>query len=726
MKFISKLLLSLSLLIFLNFSLQAQSKIDSLSSLSKDLHGKAKISCMIELSWEYFFNNDFEECILESKEAIKLAQDHKDLVGEAKALNILAIVFSHTNNEQEARTHAKKAIEVAKKAKNKKEEANALNLLGLSHDKEQDYDKALDYHFQALNIRRNTGDKLGIAKSLNNIGLIYYNRGQYVKAIDYYEEALIIKEELGDILGTGNVCSNIGNIYLNQKNTDKALEYIQKALKLFEQIDYQHGIAVTLNTYGLIYENFENYDKAIEYYKKAKEIHESIGYLAGVSNSLSNIGNAFSLNNNYEEAVKYYNKALNIRTDMEDENGIAISLHVIGIVYAKWKKYDEAIAHYEKSLEINRRKGNKREISHNLTALAQTYLNQKKYPLAISYYNESLELSLELGLLDNSKNNYQDLSLISKEMGDYQAALKYFESYSKFQDSILNEDKIEIISRLQTIYETEKKEAQIKIQESEIEKKEAENKRQRLVIAFFIMGLVMIMGLVGVILKSLQQKKKDNRIIVAEKAKSEELLLNTLPIKVVNDLKKNGKSEPESFDDVTVYFSDVVGFTNMSSQLEPKELINELNDIFTAFDDIMTKYKCERIKTIGDAYMAVCGMPEPNAKHAQNMVEASLEICDYLHKRNEVSKVSWKIRIGLNSGKVVGGIVGVRKYIYDVFGDTINTASRMESNSEPMRINIANATYELVKDQYHITKREDREIKGKGKMQMFFIDGPKN
>nr|MBC8342358.1 adenylate/guanylate cyclase domain-containing protein [Bacteroidota bacterium] len=358
-------------------------------------------------------------------------------------------------------------------------------------------------------------------------------------------------------------------------------------------------------------------------------------------------------------------------------------------------------------------------------AIAKNYRDLKKYNLAIDYYDKSLELSLSLGLLAVSRDNYIDLSNIYKQQGNYVKALEYYNNYSTFTDSILNKDIFDRISELQTQYETEKKEAQIKLQKTEIAKKEAENKRQRLVIAFFIMGLVLIMGLVVVILKSLQQKKKDNKIIAAEKAKSEELLLNTLPIKVVNDLKENGKSEPESFSDVTVYFSDVVGFTNMSSEMEPKALINELNEIFTAFDDIMTKYSCERIKTIGDAYMSVCGMPEPNENHAHNMVNAALEVCEYLRKRNETSKVSWRIRIGLNSGKVVGGIVGVRKYIYDVFGDTINTASRMESNSEPMKINISVSTYHLVKDQYMITKREDREVKGKGKMQMFFVEGPK-
>jgi class 3 adenylate cyclase len=215
--------------------------------------------------------------------------------------------------------------------------------------------------------------------------------------------------------------------------------------------------------------------------------------------------------------------------------------------------------------------------------------------------------------------------------------------------------------------------------------------------------------------------KERTKELAQEKGKTEDLLLNILPLKVVNDLKKSGKTNPESFENVTVYFSDIVGFTKLATKLEPNVLIDELNDMFTAFDDIMSKHECERIKTIGDAYMAVCGLPKPNEHHARNIINAALEIREYLENRNETATIKWEIRIGIHSGKVVGGVVGVRKYIYDVFGDTINTTSRMESNSEPMQINVSETTYDMVKDQFDFTPRDIVEIKGKGEMRMFFL-----
>jgi adenylate cyclase len=216
--------------------------------------------------------------------------------------------------------------------------------------------------------------------------------------------------------------------------------------------------------------------------------------------------------------------------------------------------------------------------------------------------------------------------------------------------------------------------------------------------------------------------KERTRQLEAEKEKTEELLLNTLPLKVVNELKENGRTEPESFENVTVYFSDIVGFTDASTKLEPAVLIGELNEIFTAFDDIMSSNKCERIKTIGDAYLAVCGMPDANPEHAKCMANAAIQIRDYLIGRNKSSKIDWKIRIGIHTGNVVGGIVGLRKYIYDVFGDTINTTSRMESNSEPMRINVSETTYLLIKDKFQFVAREPMPIKGKGVMNMYFLE----
>ncbi len=204
--------------------------------------------------------------------------------------------------------------------------------------------------------------------------------------------------------------------------------------------------------------------------------------------------------------------------------------------------------------------------------------------------------------------------------------------------------------------------------------------------------------------------------------KNEALLENILPKKVVENLRETGKSAPELFDGVTVLFTDVVNFTTISKSLAPAVLISELNDIFTHFDGIMDAHHCVRIKTIGDAYMAVCGLPEKDANHTKNLVAAALDCRDYLAERNKTHALKWTIRLGIHTGEVVAGIVGVKKYIYDVFGDTVNVASRMESSSEEMKLCVSEAVYRRARSSFACTPRGEMEIKGKGLMKLYFVE----
>jgi class 3 adenylate cyclase len=207
-----------------------------------------------------------------------------------------------------------------------------------------------------------------------------------------------------------------------------------------------------------------------------------------------------------------------------------------------------------------------------------------------------------------------------------------------------------------------------------------------------------------------------------EKQKVEGLLLNILPAYVLEELKEKGKSDPRYFEDVAILFTDFVGFTKISSQIEPIKLIEELNDMFTRFDDIVESHRCERIKTIGDSYMAVAGLSGKEENPAHQMAQCAIEILKFIEQRNKISAIEWKIRIGISAGQSMGGIVGKTKYLFDLFGDTINTASRMESNSEPMKINVSEAAFKKLNSIYTFSERPEVDVKGKGKMKMYFIN----
>lgn len=210
-----------------------------------------------------------------------------------------------------------------------------------------------------------------------------------------------------------------------------------------------------------------------------------------------------------------------------------------------------------------------------------------------------------------------------------------------------------------------------------------------------------------------------NEKLDIERHKSEELLLNILPEEVANELKETGVSATKLYGRVSVLFTDFVNFTGLSEELGPTLLISELNKEFTIFDGIMEKHGLEKIKTIGDAYLAVCGLPMENDQHANNAVNAAIDIIKSLKDRNSI----FDIRIGVNSGQVVAGIVGVKKYAYDIWGDTVNTAARMEQNSEPGKINISGSTYALVKDSFKCINRGTIDAKNKGFIEMYFVEG---
>ncbi len=211
-------------------------------------------------------------------------------------------------------------------------------------------------------------------------------------------------------------------------------------------------------------------------------------------------------------------------------------------------------------------------------------------------------------------------------------------------------------------------------------------------------------------------------LLETEKRRVERLLFNVLPEKCIHQFREDGRTTPERFSEVSVLFLDLVDFTTVAQQLSTSDLFAELNELFTAFDTVVMQHRCERIKTIGDAYLAVCGMSRPEEKHAELLVCAAEEMRAYLRRRNASEAHSWVCRMGIHTGPLVGGVVGRVKYIYDIFGDGVNTASRMETHSEPMEINLSAATQRRLTEAYCVRPRGTVEVKGKGPMEMFFLD----
>lgn len=211
------------------------------------------------------------------------------------------------------------------------------------------------------------------------------------------------------------------------------------------------------------------------------------------------------------------------------------------------------------------------------------------------------------------------------------------------------------------------------------------------------------------------------QIIKEEQQKSDRLLLNILPKSVADELKKTGKSTAKKYDNVTILFTDFIDFTSLVASIPAVKLVEELNDIFGQFDDIMAELEIEKIQTVGDAYLAACGLPKIVEDHAQKCVKAAKLMLDYLEIRNSRNKIQWKMRVGIHTGSIVAGVVGKKKFSYDLFGDTINTASRFETAGEPGKINISSSTYEHIKEIFPCEYRGKILAKGQGELDMYFV-----
>jgi len=219
----------------------------------------------------------------------------------------------------------------------------------------------------------------------------------------------------------------------------------------------------------------------------------------------------------------------------------------------------------------------------------------------------------------------------------------------------------------------------------------------------------------------IQERDLATKLLRQERNKSERLLLNVLPASIAATLKEENRTIAQRFAAVTVLFADIVSFTPLSEKSDPIAMVDLLNDIFSYFDTVVKKYDLEKVRTIGDNYMVICGAPTPRPDHAQALARAALEMRDF-HDHVTIPRAEQlQFRIGMNSGPVVGGVIGRTKFHYDVWGDTVNVASRMESHGRPGQIQITGNLYELLRDEFICEPRGLIEVKGKGSMETWFL-----
>lgn len=565
------------------------------------------------------------------------------------------------------------------------------------------------------------------------LGMVQYKLKNSKKALEFLnksEELMVNKNSafLSEINVMRSFC------YLDLKEFDKAKKFATFSLEYAENQKLTNSLPRLYYLFSNIFQKEKNYTKALEYAQKAIEEspEKDLYQLKANAKLLLHTIKVDQIEDRtvvFDNAAEKKAKLQNLRAEIEVNYKSLLKEELVHnddvdrLAFEYFSKVDEMLGNHESAFfyyKKYKKIENNASSSENIRAVEETQTERSlaEQRLRIKFEEETKHLQLQKELELKSLKFEFDKKQAAAKTEEERKRLMLEEEHKRREISIKYDEEQKSVALK---YEQEKK-----IAKSEQAKKDAESKaelsKSKNIRNMSIGGAATALLLLGFAGWSYNQKRKDRNKIAFEKKKSEDLLLNILPYEVAQELKEKGKSDAKYYDEVSVLFTDFVNFTATSERIGVQELLEELNVCFTEFDNIMGKHGLEKIKTIGDAYLAVSGLPTENKDHAKNAINASQDILKFIDERKKVSPHALDLRIGIHSGHVIAGIVGVKKFAYDIWGDTVNTAARMEQNSEKGKINISKNTYDLVKDNFNTTYRGKLSVKGKGEMDMYFVE----
>ncbi|MBK9272505.1 MAG: tetratricopeptide repeat protein [Saprospiraceae bacterium] len=655
-----------------------------------------------------------------------------------------------------------KAVLLAEKLQNGKLLTNAISAKGTAYYYLRKFAFALSEYEKALAINQKMGNEQGVANNYNNLGLVYQATFQYPKSLECFLKTLSLNEKTGNQPALINALGNIGNIYNELSEYQKAKEYYEKALSLTDQIKSNQALSGILTNLGNAHTQLEEYDIALVYKMRSLELSRQANDSNVIAINLGNIANVYLLMGVLDKALSFYQEGLAMYQKLKDDKGKAEMHSGLTEAYLRLGKYDLAktnayialqlsktnqlyniestilnnlskifkatqnfdSAYYTYQLYINaKQKIDNAEIQREITKTTLLFefsktedsLRQQQLITKIQL-NEQLLISEKQKQEIKLKQNAIDLSKKEREIQKIQiqksqADLELAQSQNKIKEE-----------QLLTAEKDKKLQASlVDLQKAELEVQKVEIQTQKNQKLFLYSGMGLLAILSFSFYRNFINQKKSKIAIESEKNKSESLLHNILPFEIAQELKTKGETTAKRFNEVTVLFSDFVDFTKVAEKLSPEELVQELHLCFSQFDIICTRYGLEKIKTIGDAYMAVAGLPVESKFHAENAAKAALEMVSFMQQRLEKNPYTFRIRMGLHSGPVVAGVVGVKKFAFDIWGDTVNTASRMETASEPGKINVSEITAGHLSPVYNLSYRGKMPAKNKGEIDMYFL-----
>lgn len=564
---------------------------------------------------------------------------------------------------------------------------------------------------------------------MNNIGLAYFNVNKD-SALTWWLATYAFGEKKqsahrGKSLTrmqreTGNVAGNIGFIYVNRGALGLALDYAFKSLHIREKIKDKHGIAESYNNIAYLFSQQHDTTQALDYYAKSAAGYEAIGDSGGVAYTQINSAKIYMQQHKDEQAMALFLQAMKKLSDNDKQyRGLSSCLSNLGVLFTRSGRYDEAADYLHRGLGLRKRYADYSVVAASCVDIARLHQARGALDSTFYYAEKGFRLARETHNAEAIISSAALLAELYKLKNDFRKAYDYYMIHISARDSLADVEAGKKLVRQQMSYEYAKKTTQDSLQfvrEKEVDQLKLERQRD------YTIGGFTGLGVVAVLLVFVYRQRNS---ISREKKRSDNLLLNILPAETAEELKETGTARTKKYEQVTVMFTDFKNFTQTAEQLSAEELVALINTCYGEFDRIVSRHNVEKIKTIGDSYMCVGGLPVKNNTHAGDAIKAAQEMLAFIRNLNEARKKQglpfFDIRIGLHTGPVVAGIVGIKKFAYDIWGDTVNIASRMESSGEPGRINISETTYALVKETVACTPRGKIQAKNKGEIEMYFV-----
>ena len=557
-------------------------------------------------------------------------------------------------------------------------------------------------------------------------------KGQFTSALQYLDSVLAADKKISNPTRCKALMKKAFVLEV-MSDYGSALHLLLEAQQLFSAMKDSTGLAETYTHMGAIHHYLEEYRKAAEFYEHSLAINKRMGQKKDLAICYNNFGALAEDMKEPYKALLYHRQSHTIWKAIGEKGWEGLSSMHMGICHQLLGQKDSAVYYLQNSIRFIDEKKDMRSQALVYNLLGNAYRSAGNFAEAKKWCSKGLALAENLKLVRYQAKGCECLAEVLEAEGKIKPALYYHKKFVALRDSALNEQKAKEITRIELNYGFRQKRLEDSLHQERatqqaklsFEKNLAREKEKRNISIF---TGILILGLAGGLWHRLRFVRRSRKLLASEKDRAENLLLRVLPSEIVEELKTHGRTEGREHENITVLFLDVKDFTSVAEQMTPKELVAEIHYCFERFDTIMEKYGLEKIKTIGDSYMAAAGVPAPIENGAVQTIFAALEIQQLLKTwktgREQQGLPGFSMRAGIHTGPVVAGVVGVNKFQYDIWGDTVNTASRMETASEAGKVNISQTTYELAMHEPSLVFefRGAIKAKGKGLLDMYFVN----